>query len=348
MVSAKQATYLPLARSGIESRSTVAGGTAVLCILLVSTAEASVFFPVGYDNTANTVTTGPTPNNNQTIGNYRDVWWASINNGQPRVGSPDYINYGKNLVQVGNHAEDNGTGLFDALNFTGPTVNGRQSYLTIFDTTPADGTATKDTFALGTPQNHLQIVADVLFAGPGHSVSAGILAMYNDGNDGLALLAHNGGGNNPDHSFVSIVYQNLVSATLGNNLTLATVNLANAAFAPGNWYQIVMDLWEDPSGTFNVEGRFYHHTDGNPANNLLLEVVNSAISFNGSLANPSANDPPANFLSNPGQIGLIAQGREAIGPGAVAPGTPLPGGQSSNGDNVGVSFYLRQPPPAGR
>ena len=162
---------------GTQLIGALSAGAVSLGLLLVSPAQASIFFPVGYDNIANTVTSGPTANNLQTTGNYRDIWWASLNNNLPRVGSPDYINYGKNLVQVANHAEDNGTGLYDALNFTGPTINGRQNYLAIFDSTPADGTTTQDTFALGAnQQNPLTIIADFMFAGPGHNVSAGIVA----------------------------------------------------------------------------------------------------------------------------------------------------------------------------
>ena len=108
-----------------------------------------------------------------------------------------------------------------------------------------------------------------------------------------------------------------------------------------------MNLWQDATGLiWNISGAFQHHTDDNPASNILGVAFGSITAF-GPLANP---DPevslPNDFLSNPGQIGLIAQGREAIGPGAVAPGITLPPGQSSNGDNVGVSFYL-QPAPVG-
>ena len=57
-----------------------------------------------YDNTANTVTSGPTTNNNQTTGLFQDIFWWSINNGAPRVGSADYINAGNSLILDNNHA----------------------------------------------------------------------------------------------------------------------------------------------------------------------------------------------------------------------------------------------------
>ena len=345
----QNATVVPLDR-GIKFRRNSerwGGGTQPAVGL---PAQASIIFPVGYDNTANTVTSGPTANNLQTTGNYRDIWWASLNNNLPRVGSPDYINYGKNLVQVANHAEDNGTGLYDALNFTGPTINGRQNYLTIFDTTPANGATTQDKFTLGpNAQSPLTIIADFMFAGPGHNVSAGIVALYGEGNDGLALLANNVSGNNPntdDHSFVSLIYKNFVGSTEGNNTTLATVNITDNldsnSFLKGEWYRATMNLWQDVTGLlWNISGAFQHHTDDNPANNVLGAAFGS-ISASGSLLNPDPDVTLANdFLSNPGQIGLIVQGREAISAGAVAPGIPLPGGQSTNSDNVGVSFYLQ-------
>ena len=46
-------------------------------------ANAITFNTLDYDNTANTVGIGPTPDNNQTTGGFRDLMWWSINNGQP-------------------------------------------------------------------------------------------------------------------------------------------------------------------------------------------------------------------------------------------------------------------------
>ena len=74
---------------------------AVVALIVISFnvyADPITFGPGDYDNTANVVNAGPTPVNNQTTGLFRDVFWWSINNGRPRVGSPDFINQGNSLV----------------------------------------------------------------------------------------------------------------------------------------------------------------------------------------------------------------------------------------------------------
>jgi len=138
-------------------------------LTLSSVSGADIFFAPGdYDNTANTVVAGPTPVNNQTTGSFRDTIWWSINNGQPRVGSPDFINQGNSLILQGISAVP-GPGPYTALNFTGPSISGGQSYLSIYDTTPADGAATKNVFD-ATAQT-LRVSADVLFVVQGLSVA---------------------------------------------------------------------------------------------------------------------------------------------------------------------------------
>src|SRR5262245_54928817 len=145
----------------------------VAVVSLVSTAfnaqaDTFTFGPSQYDNTANTVTgtnASPIYTNNQTTGSFRDViWWAPAYNGVTEgVGSPDFLNAGINLISnAGSPARAVVGGKYDALNFTGVRIpNGGASFLTIYDTTPGDGTASRNLFdATG----GLQISADVLFA----------------------------------------------------------------------------------------------------------------------------------------------------------------------------------------
>ena len=107
-----------------------------------------------------------------------------------------------------NHAVP-GPGPYTALNFTGPSISGGQSYLSIYDTTPADGAATKNLFdATG----GLKVSADVLFVK--HNVSGGVVALYNEGQDALALLATNGDGNNTDIPKLDLVWQSPGSGTV--------------------------------------------------------------------------------------------------------------------------------------
>jgi hypothetical protein len=278
------------------------------------------FAPGDYDNTANTVIAGPTPVNNQTTGLFRDVFWYSLNNGAPRVGSGDYINQGNSLVLSANSAVP-GSGPYTALNFTGPAVSGGQSYLSIYDTTPADGTTTRNLFDASVPGG-LHLSADVLFVK--HSSSAGVVSLYNEGQDGLALLAHNGDGNNADNATVDLVFQSPGSGIVLNSVTLSSLAFQTAASANGNkiagtsdfWYRAVMDL-SVTGDTFNITGSFYNHSDPNNPTSALGSLI-TTLSFSGSLSSPG------NLLdlTNPGEVGVMAMGNESIS---------LP-------DNVGVSI----------
>jgi hypothetical protein len=269
--------------------------------------------PTSYDNTANTVGAGPTPQNNQTFGKMRDVFWWSINNGAPRVGSPDFINTGNSLTLQNNSAAP-GPGPYKALNFTGPSISGGQSYLAVYDSPPGGAKSTFPATGGG-----LEIFVDVLFVK--HNASGGLVALYNDGGSGLALLANNRDGNNTDNSFVKLVFQNG-----GTGTTLATASLASNAFctstdggtgctAGDHWYRVKMDVTV-VGDAVHVDGHFYNHSDPtNPNSALGAEVTGSALSYDGSVSSLG--------LTEPGEIGLIAQGNESIA---------LP-------DNVGVSFY---------
>jgi hypothetical protein len=275
-----------------------------------SFAQATVVVPItfapgDYDNTANTVIGGPTPVNNQTTGLFRDEIWWSINSGQARVGSGDYINQGNSLILVGISAVP-GPGPYTALNFTGPAVSGGQSYLSVYDTTPADHTATKNLF---NAQTGIVISADVLFVK--HSASGGVVALYNEGQDGLALLASNGGGNNHDFPKLSLVWQ-----SVGQGVTLDSVNLPDNAFVPGNWYRVTMGLTVS-GDTWNMNGTFQNHLIGTDPTSGLDGLI-TTISYTGSLLDPDAS---ARVLTNPGEVGIMAMGNEGI---------TLP-------DNVGVS-----------
>ena len=58
-------------------------------------ADTFTFAAGQYDNTQNQVNAGPTPVNNQTTGNFRDIFWWGTATG---VGDSDFINSGKNLI----------------------------------------------------------------------------------------------------------------------------------------------------------------------------------------------------------------------------------------------------------
>jgi hypothetical protein len=253
------------------------------------------FVPGDYDNTLNTVTTGPVTHNNQTTGKFRDVFWWQINNGLPKVGSDDFINQGNSLVLVSNHAVP-GTGPYTALNFTGPSISGGQSYLSIYDTTPADGGTTKNVFPPSAQP--ITISADVMFA-ENHSVSGGVVALYNEGHDALALLANNAGGNNHDRTTLDLVWQSPGSGTLLKSIDLGA---GGSQFVLQNWYRVSMDLMVS-GDTWTVNGTFIYHLIGSNPNSGLDGIV-STLSYNGSLS--------AQNLTNPGEVGIMAMGNESI------------------------------------
>ena len=305
------------------------------------------FAPGDYDNTANTVTgtnAAPVYNNKQTTGLFRDVFWwgTAYNGGTAGVGSPDFINSGMNVISNGGSpARARPLGNDTALNFTGQrTASAGASFLTVYDTTPGDGAATRDLFdATG----GITISADVLFTPGRHAVGAGIVAMYSEGQDGLALLAHNGGGNNPDVPKLSLLFQQS-----GQPTTLTSVSLPFGSFegdtlggltSPNNvvgdhWYRIVMDL-SVTGDAYTVNGYFYDHSDPTDPNSLLGGLITS-LTKSGSLSSPGNSLD----LTNPGEIGLMATTTESFGDGLGTGGT----GADPRTDNVGVSFTNFQIP----
>ena len=300
----------------------------LVCACMVAACWSSAvdipFAPGDYDNTANTVIAGPTPVNNQTTGNFRDVIWWSINNGQPRLGSPDFINQGNSLYlplnTVSAVTRPAGDPLaYNALNFTGPSISGGQSYLSIYDTTPADGTATRNLFDAAAQT--LRVSADVLFVV--HNTSGGVVALYNEGQDGLALLANNGSGNNLDRAKLSLVWQ-----STGQGLLLDSVTLPYTTFVREDWYRVTMDLTV-AGDTWTMNGSFQNHLIGTDPTSPLGSVITTML-YSGSLSTPGN---PGGALTNPGEVGIMAMANEGIS---------LP-------DNVGISvtdFHVEVPEPS--
>jgi len=222
-----------------------------------------------------------------------------------------------------------GSSGFTALNFSGPAINGGQSYLSIYDTTPADGTGTKDLFdAIG----GLTISADVLFAPAGstHQQWGGVVAMYNEGQDALALLAGNGGGNNADVPNLSLVFQ-----STGFGTTLASVSLnpdgggGGLPFLTDTWYRVTLTVNVTGPDAFTAIGTFQSHTDGTNPNSAPGSTI-ATLNFTGSLSSPGN----ALDLTNPGEIGLIARSNNNSGAGCAPPEA----GGTVCTDNVGVSI----------
>ncbi|MGH7131804.1 MAG: hypothetical protein ACREJO_07670 [Phycisphaerales bacterium] len=311
----------------ISARSAF-GVAAVALVSIAGLARAQVVPPISfgaadYDNTPNTVTNpGAVQHHNQTFGSFRDVFWWSDRANITGVGSPDYINRGNSLVLSGGSPQHAifGPGPYTALNFTGNSPSGGQSYMAVYDTTPGDIAPTNLFDASGA--GGLLVAADVLFAHPGHSVSGGVVAMYNEGQDALALVAHQGGGNNPDHATLELVFQS--HGGLGTQLnTIALPGLT--AFLPGEWYRVQMQL--NVSGdAWTMVGTILRHTiPGDPTSPLGATIA--TMPFNGSLSSPGNTLD----LTNPGEVGVIAQANQAFGDGIPNPLLPTV-------DNIGISI----------
>lgn len=308
--------------------STMTMLAALLSMPGLSQAVTITFLPSDYDNTANTVTGSnavPIYNNNQTTGKFRDVfWWGTAYNGGTKgVGSFDFINAGKNLIANGIRAVVGGN--YDALNFTGVRTSGGATFLTIYDTTPSNN-LTKDTFDASLPGG-LKISADVLFTPGQHTASAGVVALYSSGQNGLGLLVKNGGGNNPDIIQLDLVFQQSGVGTIIQSTSLGT---GGAQFTGDKWYNIEMQL--SVSGdTYTVDGFFYNHLIPTDPTSPLGSLITS-VTYSGSLS------APGNLLdlTNPGEVGLMAMTTESFSDNVNVAN----GGTGANPlvDNLGVSF----------
>lgn len=306
-------------------------------------ATTITFTPGQYDNAAGTVTgtnAAPVYNNNQTTGLFRDVfWWGNAyNGGSAGVGSPDFINSGMNLVSNGGSpARARPLGNDTALNFTGQRTGGSPagaSFFTVYDTTPGDGAATRNLF---NATRGLTLSTDILFAPGNHAAGGGLVALYGEGQDGLALVARNGGGNNPDVPNFSLLFQQD-----GVPTTLSSVSLSGSAFvgdttggltagalaAGDHWYRIIMSLTVT-GDSYSVVGNFWTHTDAGDPNSGLDTLI-------GSLSRTGTLSSPGNVfdLTNPGEIGLMAFTAENFNDVLGAGGT----GADPLTDNLGVSF----------
>lgn len=310
----------------------------------LSSANALVitFGPTDYDNAQNVLNPGPTPVYNQTFGYFRDVFWWGTATG---VGDNDYINRGKNLISNGGTpARAVVGGDDDALNFTGVRIpNGGKNFLTVFDTTPADGPANRDLFDFSKPGGQT-ISADVLFAPGNHAGAAGVVALYSEDQYGLALLAHNGGGGNNDVPRLSLVFQSPGNAVLlesaGPFVGTTIQGDTNGAVATGSnsgdhWYRVILNV--SVSGdTWTAAGEFWNHSDPTDPNSPLGAMI-AALNDNGSLSDPNpAAGVDLRVLTNPGEIGLMASVFEPFSDGinTVGGGTPA----NPLVDNVGVSI----------
>jgi hypothetical protein len=295
----------------------------VVAFPAICAAAPITFGPGDYDNTPNTVTNpGAVQHLNQTTGLFRDVFWWSARNSAVGVGSPDYINRGNSLILTGGSPQHAipGPGPYTALNFTGNSPSGGQSYMAVYDTTPGN-VAPQNLFNASAPGG-LTVSADVMFAHPGHSVSGGVVALFNEGQDALAFVAHQGGGNNSDHARVELIFQ-----SVGVGTELASINLPGlTTFTNLEWYRVSLNV-SVVGDAWTLNGTIQRHVTPTDPTSALVVAPIVAVPLAGSLSSPGN----AFDLTNPGEIGVIAQANQTFSDGIPDPLNPTV-------DNVGVSI----------
>jgi hypothetical protein len=184
-------------------------------------------------------------------------------------------------ADIGPGPDLGGTGQ-TAMNFTGTGASSGDTWITVYDSTPADGSVQN---AFGS----VHLSSDVLIHTYNNRKGAGLVALLNEGpgQKGLALLMFNSGNS--------------------DSLALGTVDQASAAFTSlattalgGNvvenvWYRVTMDV-SVSGATVAVTGTVFRHTTpSDPASPLGTQV--GVVNFNG--ARPAG-------VQGAGEVGMSA------------------------------------------
>lgn len=251
-------------------------GFSGLAIVAAPLAQAApiTFTATDYDNS-------PT----QTFGFFRDIYnGGMINSGLDLGGA----------ATAGCPATScSSPGTNNALNFTGEDNNASpKGRVTIFDTTPIDGTV-KNLFS-----GDMTMSADILISRFNNGKGAGLVTLFNEGagNTGLALFLTNAG--NSDSFSIKLEQQTGVDVTNLSNVALGNV------IAQDTWYRLVLDL--DFNGPdFTVTGKIFSHSVATDPNSALGGQVGATLTH-------TDFAPWDAGLSNPYEIGLVARGVSAV------------------------------------
>ena len=182
---------------------------------------------------------------------------------------------------IGVGPDPGGTG-HAAINFTGTGASSGDTWITVYDTTPADASV-QNTFG------SVNLSADVLIHTYNNRKAAGLVALFNEGagQKGLALLLFDSG--NSDSLAVGTV----------DKASAAFTGLATAALS-GNvvenaWYRVTMTV-SVSGGNVTVSGKaFRHATPTDPSSPLGTQV--GTVNFSGAL--------PAG-VAGTGEVGIAA------------------------------------------
>ena len=175
-----------------------------------------------------------------------------------------------------------GTG-HEAMNFTGSVASSGDTWITVYDATPADASA-QNLFGSG---NNF---ADVLIHTYNNKKGVGLLALFNEGSGekGLALIVYNSGN-------TDTLTLGTVSKDTGTFTALKSVSLSSGV-TENVWYRLTMDIAVS-GGNVTITGKvFAHATPSDPASPLGGQV-GATLTFSG--ARPTG-------IEATGEVGMVA------------------------------------------
>jgi hypothetical protein len=175
------------------------------------------------------------------------------------------------------------------MNFTGSTGSSGDTWITVYDTTPADDTVI-NTFG------SVLLNADVLIHRFNNKKGAGLLALFNEGagQKSLALVVYDAGN-------TDTLALGTVEKATGQLTPLATVPLA-AGIAEDAWYRLTLGVAVS-GGSVTVTGTVFRHTIPADPNSPLGAQVGGTLTFAGPL--PAGVEPV-------GEVGMVASAFSAF------------------------------------
>ena len=179
------------------------------------------------------------------------------------------------------------------MNFTGSSGAGGDTWITVYDATPADNVV-QNTYG------SIILNADVLIHAYNNKKGAGLLSLFNEGlnQKGLALVIYDSG--NTD----SLVLGTM-SAANGTFTPLTTVSLG-ANIAENVWYRLTMNVTVT-GGTVTVSGTVFRHTTPTDPNSPVTTQVGGTLNFLGTLGSGTLAG-----VTSPGEVGEVAASTAAV------------------------------------
>ena len=192
-----------------------------------------------------------------------------------------------------------GTG-YPSINLKGSAVAAGDTWITVYDTTPADAVV-MNTFG------NTSSAADVLMRAYNNKKGAGLLALFNEGSGkkGLALVIYDNGN-------TDTLALGTVSKASGTFTVLKTASLANR-IAECNWYRLTMDVVVSGSNVTVTGNVFRHATASNP--NSAVGVSVGSLSFTG---------PRPAGVDATGEVGIVGSAASAVEDSSVTNFTLIP------------------------